>query len=418
MSDPYTQHTLPNGLRIVIERMPEVKSAAAGFLAKTGARDETPELAGVSHFLEHMCFKGTHKRDWHEISVAFDELGSIYNAFTSIDRTVYYGWVPSSRIDDQIELLADMMRPALPRDQFDTEKKVILEEIAMSKDSIEHIAFDFLLERVFEGHPLAWPILGYDRTVGDLTRDQLHAYFEQRYAPDRMLLIVAGNVDPSRIIEVAGRLCGEWKSNGDQHQRSVPRINRGSATRVVERFNQQLVALIYKAPGALDPMHETAQAAISILGGGNSRFYWNIVQAGLSPHTSGYRFDLDDCGLTILSGQTDPEGIEKLTDAIRREAKEICQTKVSQDEVQRVKNKRRTTLAVEAESPYHRLTQIMDDVDYRGTPRTVEERLADVEAVTVESIAELFARYPIDCDGYLISVGPRDWPQGGLSGIK
>ena len=410
ISNPYTEHRLANGLRIVIERMPGIKSAAAGFLARTGARDETSHLAGVSHFLEHMCFKGTGMRDWHEISVAFDDLGSIYNAFTSNDRTFYYGWVPNRRIEEQIELLADMMRPALPPDQFDTEKQVILEEIAMSKDSIEHVAFDFLLERVFEGHPLAWPILGYDRTVGDLTRDQLHQYFERRYAPDRTVLIVAGNVDPAHIIDLAGRFCGHWKSSQDRSQRSVPKIRTGSATRVVERFNQQLVVLNFEAPGATDPMHETARAAVSILGGGNSRFYWNIVQAGLSPHTNAFRFDLDDCGLTILSGQTDPEGIEKLTDAIRREALRICGEKVRENEVQRVKNKRRTSLAVESESPYHRLTQIMDDVDYRGAPRTVEDRLAAVEAVTVDTVAEFFECYPIDREGYLISVGPRDWP--------
>ncbi len=413
MSHPYTLHTLPNGLRVVIEQMPDVQSAAAGFLAQTGSRDETPELAGASHFLEHMCFKGSHKRDWREISLAFDRLGSIYNAFTSTDRTLYYGWVPAERIDDQIELLADMTRPALPPDQFETEKQVILEEIAMAKDSIEHVAFDLMLESVFQGHPLSWPILGYETTVGNLTRDQLHAYFERRYAADRTVLIVAGNVDPSRIIEAADRLCGAWERSADQSQRLAPAIRNGKSKRVLPRFRQQLMALCYPAPSAVDPMHETAQAAASILGGANSRFYWNIVQAGLSPQTAAFRFDLQDCGLTILSGQTDPDGIDALADAIRREAGHICDNRVTEEEVQRVKNKRRTRLALEGESPYHRLTQIADDVDYRGAPRTLEERLAAVEAVTVESVAQLFERYPVNCEGFLISVGPRDWPADG-----
>ena len=413
MSHPFTLHTLTNGLRVVIERMPEVRSAATGFLARTGSRDETPELAGASHFLEHMCFKGTQKRDWHEISVAFDRLGSIYNAFTSTDRTFYYGWVPAGRIEEQIELLADMIRPTLPPDQFDTEKQVILEEIAMAKDSIEHVAFDLLLERVFEGHALGWPVLGYDSTVGHLTRDQLHAYFEERYAANRTLLIVAGNVDPTRIIDAAERLCGAWQPSQNRAERTPPRIRGGTAKRVIERFKQQLIALCFPAPSAVDDMHETAQAAASILGGMNSRFYWNIVQAGLSPHASAHRFDLQDCGLMILSGQTDPDGVEKLVDAIRREARDICHNRVSDQEVQRVKNKRRTALTVEGESPYHRLTQIADDVDYRGDPRTLEARLAGVEAVTVDSVARLFERYPVNGEGCLISVGPRDWPPDG-----
>lgn len=413
MSNPYTLRTLDNGLRVVIEQMPNVKSAAAGILSRTGARDETPELAGVSHFLEHMCFKGTKKRDWHEISVAFDEMGSSYNAYTSEDRTFYYGWVPTDSIDAQIELLADMMRPALGEEEFATEKNVILEEIAMAKDSLDHLAFDFLLERVYEGHPMSWPILGYDKTVQALQRDQLHAYFEKRYSADNMMLVAAGNVDPQRIIDAAERYCGHWKSSPDRPERVAPKMKGGSGTRVVERFGQQLVALAFDAPGANDPLHDSAEAAISILGGGNSRFFWNIVQAGLSPQAGAFRMDLADCGLTILSGQTDPEGVDKLVEAMRHEAREISSTRVSDREVQRVKNKRRTSLAVEGESPYHRIVQIMDDVDYRGTPRTVDERLAAVDAVNADSIAEFLNRYPIDRDGYVMSIGPNDWSENG-----
>lgn len=415
MSNPYTLHTLDNGMRVVIEQMPNVRSAAAGILSMTGARDETPSLAGVSHFLEHMCFKGTPKRDWHEISVAFDELGSTYNAFTSEDRTFYYGWVPTESIDAQIELLADMMRPALGEEEFATEKKVILEEIAMAKDSLDHLAFDFLLERVFEGHPLSWPILGYDSTVQALQRDQLHAYFKKRYSADNMMLVAAGNVDPTQIIDAAERYCGQWESSPDRPERTAPTMRGGSATRVLDRFTQQLVALTFDAPGANDPLHESAEAAISILGGGNSRFFWNIVQAGLSPQAGAFRMDLADCGLTILSGQTDPDGVDKLVEAMRHEASEISRSRVSDREVQRVKNKRRTSLAVEGESPYHRIVQIMDDVDYRGTPRTVDERLAAVDAVSAGSIAEFLERYPIDRGGHVMSVGPRDWSENGCN---
>ncbi len=410
MSSPYTLHTLDNGLRIVIERMPDVNSAAAGFLARTGARDETPEKAGVSHFLEHMCFKGTSNRDWREITVDFDKLGSVYNAFTSEDRTFYYGWVPKENINQQIELIADMMRPALPTDEFDMEKNVILEEIAMAKDSLDHVTFDFLLERVFEGHPLAWPILGYDTTVTDLSRDDLAAYHQRRYAADNMTLVVAGNVDPDDIIATANRLTADWQSSNDDHQRDVPTPRTGVANLVVERFNQQIVALCFKGVSGNHPKHESLEAATSILGGSNSRYYWNIIQTGLSPSAGAYHMDLSDSGLVILYGQTDPANIEELTDALRAEAKKLCESKVEDKEVQRVKNRRRTTLAVEGESPYHRLVQIMDDVDYRGAPRTVDERLDAVQSVTADTIADTLAEFPFQGPEFLVSVGPRDWP--------
>ncbi len=127
METPFHTHELDNGLRVVIEVMPHVRSAAAGFLSRTGSRDETPELAGVSHFLEHMCFKGTPNRTWEQINVEFDEMGSSYNAFTSKRRTFYYGWVPQGDIDRQIELLADMMQSIMPPEDFEMEKNVILD---------------------------------------------------------------------------------------------------------------------------------------------------------------------------------------------------------------------------------------------------------------------------------------------------
>jgi predicted Zn-dependent peptidase len=405
-------HTLPNGLRIVIETMPGVRSAAAGFLARTGARDEAPELAGVSHFLEHMCFKGTQKRSWAQISADFDGMAVDYNAFTSEERTFYYGWVRQADIGRQIELLADMMRSRLPADEFDMEKKVVLDEIARSNDQLMHIAYDFVHAEVFKGHPLEWPVLGLDKTVGELTREQMAEYCADRYAPNNLVLIVAGNIQPAEVVELAEQYCGDWPPAPDGPDRAGPTTHRGTAVRQIERFSQQIIALVYAAPSAADPLHETANAAATILGGGNSRFYWDIVQTGLSPDASCYRIPYCDCGLTLLWGQTDPDKCRQLTEAMQTEARRICTSKVDEHEVQRVKNKRRTSLAIEAEAPYYRLVQIMDDVDVRGQPQTVEQRLAQVDAVSADAIAEYYERYPIDRGGYFISVGPSDWSPG------
>jgi predicted Zn-dependent peptidase len=410
MNSPYTMHTLANGLQIVIEVMPGVRSAAAGFLARTGARDETPPLAGVSHFLEHMMFKGTSQRTWRDITLEFDRMGSTYNAFTSEDRTFYYGWVRSEDIDRQIELLADMMRSQLPEEEFQTERKVILEEIAMSKDSLEHLAYDFIQERVFAGHPLAWPILGYDETVRNMDRDEMWAYFQRRYAPDNLMLIVAGHVDPAKIIALAERLCGHWTPSGQRQPRVAPKILGGVDSTTVDRFNQQVVALTFPSVGARHPLHETANAAATILGGDNSRFFWNIVQTGVSPRAGAYYVDLEDCGLFIVFGSCQPENVEKLLDAMKAESQRLTDGGVEPHEVDRVKNKRRTSLAVECEAPYYRLTQLMEDMDYHGRPRTVDEMLAAVDAVSADTISQYFREFPITAGGHLASVGPRKWP--------
>ena len=408
---PYTLHTLTNGLRVVIERMPGVRSAAAGFLVQTGARDEVLELAGVSHFLEHMMFKGTANRTWGDINIDFDRMGSTYNAFTSEDRTVYYGWVRKADICKQIELLADMMRSSLPPNEFTTEKNVILEEIAMSKDHLEHVMFDFLQEKVFAGHPLAWPVLGYDHTLAAMTRDQMWAYFQRRYAPDNMMLIVAGNVTPSEIIEQAEACCGSWKPAGTTPPRIAPQVHSGTDVLPIDRFKQQVIALTFPSIAATDPRIETASAAVTILGGDNSRFFWNIVQKGLAPRAGAQHLDYTDCGVMILYAACQPDRCEEVLAAIRTEAKRMCEERVSKHEVDRVKNKRRTSLAVEAEAPYYRLTQLMDDMEDYGTPRTIEETLADVDAVSMDTIHDYLQACPINIPGHLTSVGPRNWPE-------
>ncbi len=411
--NPYTLRTLDNGLRIVIEHMPYVRSAAAGFLVLTGARDETRALAGVSHFLEHMMFKGTKKRHWREITLTFDRMGSTYNAYTSEDRTMYYGWVRSADLAKQIELLADMLRSSLPPDELDMERKVILEEIAMSKDNLEHLAFDFLQEKVFAGHPLAWPILGYDETVGSMSRDQMWDYFQRRYTPDNMMLVVAGNVEPGAVVETAEKLCGHWPRSSNGHVRVPPRIHAGVDALKVDRFKQQVVVLTFASIGAADPAAETAAAVATILGGDNSRFFWNIMQTGLSPRAGVAHLGYSDCGLMMLYAACQPEKAEDVVEAMRKEAGRITHDGVLPHEVARVKSRRRTSLAIESEAPYYRLTQLMDDMEYRGSPRTVEQMLADVDAVSAESIRDYLERYPIHVGGHLAGVGPRLWPKGG-----
>src|SRR6185436_16739746 len=188
----FVQETLPNGLTVVMEIMPHVQSAACGFLVKTGGRDDPAEMAGVSHFLEHMCFKGTPHRTWNDINVAFDELGAHYNAYASKDRTFYYGWVRAEDFDKQLELLADMMQSTLPAEEFDMEKKVVLEEIAMSNDDLVSNAYDFLYESVCAESSMAWPVLGYQKTIEQMARDKMHAYFKRRYSPENLVLVIAG----------------------------------------------------------------------------------------------------------------------------------------------------------------------------------------------------------------------------------
>ena len=402
--------TLDHGLRVVIEPMPHVCSAAVGFLARVGSARETPALAGASHFLEHMCFKGTPTRTWQDIVLGFDRLGGYYNAYTGHDRTFYFGWVRRSDLAALMELLADMMRPALPAEQFDLERKVVLEEIAMYDDYLPDLTDKLLHERLFAGSALAWPILGTHEAIGALTPEAMANYLRQFYSPSNMVLIAAGNLDPDAVIEQAGSVTAAWQPRPIPGRAPAPKVWPGSAGRRIDRFAEQAIVLAMPAPPAGSDQAETAEAVAAILGGPNSRFYWNIVQKGVAPHASAHYRDYKGVGLMVLCAEGPPDRAERIAEALRTEAAALAADGPTDAELQRVKNTRRTHLAAEAEAPYYRLAQLADDIDTFDRPRPAAERLGAVEAIDPEAVADYLSRWPIDTEGFLVSVGPRDWP--------
>src|SRR5687767_13602456 len=205
-------HQLDNGLTLVGEHDDSAHTLALGFFVRTGARDETPEVNGVSHFLEHMMFKGTHRRSPEDVNREFDEMGARYNAFTSEENTVYYGNVLPRFQNRLLDLLSDMMRPALRDEDFDVEKNVILEEIAMYHDRPQSVLFELAQNRYFNGHPLGASVLGSEDSIRTFQRDQMHEYFERRYAANNLTLVLTGNYDWDAARAQAEVDCRNWNT--------------------------------------------------------------------------------------------------------------------------------------------------------------------------------------------------------------
>jgi predicted Zn-dependent peptidase len=392
--------------------MPQLSSTAICFLVRTGSRHENTRQHGLSHFLEHMCFKGTHKRNWQQINVRFDDLGSIYNAFTGKEHTVYYGWVPSERFEPQLELLADMLRPSLPREDFETERKVILEEIAMSGDSFEHHVWNFLHETVFTQGPLAHEILGEKETIERVPRDEMVSYHASRYAPDNVVLLAAGGTPPEEVFAAAGRYCGSWTGMHapvDSRAGNLALAPQRKRQKLAQ-FKQQSVILLYPSVAAKHPAAEAIEAFTGLFGGHNSRCYWNVVQKGICSQAGAAWLSYEDCGIMALYADGEPEKCEQMLAALRAQARDVSEHGFRADEILRIKNQRRTHLALESESPRTRLMQLIDDLETHGAPRTGEARLAEVEAVSGADLSSYLNRYPITGDGLLLSAGPREWP--------
>src|SRR5215468_10277814 len=202
---------LDNGVQILGQRMPELESVSVCFYARTGSRDEhDPAIYGVSHFLEHMVFKGTQHRDAEQITLAFNEMGAEFNAFTSVEQTVYYARILREYLPKAIDLLSDMMRPRLDATDFSLERNVILEEIARSEDVPTSQAYRRMMQTYFAGQSLGHDVLGTRESIHDLRVEQMREYAARRYAANNLILSIAGNFSWQQVLDLAGEKCAAW----------------------------------------------------------------------------------------------------------------------------------------------------------------------------------------------------------------
>jgi len=222
MAVTFEQATLANGLTILGECDESAHTAAAGFFVKTGARDESAALMGVSHFLEHMMFKGTKRRSADDINREFDELGASYNAYTTSEMTCFYAHVLPEQLGKSIDLLGDMMRPALREEDFAQERGVILEEIAMYKDNPFWVLYDEVSTRRYPGHALGHLVLGTTQTIQEMHASQMREYFEHWYAADNTVVALSGRVDFDTAVAQLQELCAGWSTLGAARDNAEP----------------------------------------------------------------------------------------------------------------------------------------------------------------------------------------------------
>src|SRR5947209_6408714 len=205
-------HQLSNGLQIVGQPMPDFESVAVSYYVRTGSRDEPdPSIAGVSHFLEHMVFKGTQTLDWQQITLEFNKIGAELNAFTSHESTVYYARVLGEYLDRAVDLLSDMMYPRLAESEFETEKEVIVNEIARYEDQPYNRAYRHMVQNYYGEHPLAHDVLGTPESIRGMKVGQMRDYWTRRYAANNLILAVAGKFDWQHIVDLAEQHCATWR---------------------------------------------------------------------------------------------------------------------------------------------------------------------------------------------------------------
>lgn len=391
----FQKEQLPNGLTVIGEHNPKAQSFAAGYFVNTGSRDETPEIAGVSHFLEHMMFKGTPRRSPDDINREFDEMGANYNAYTSEERTVYYGAVLPERGHKLLDLLSDMMRPALRNEDFDMEKNVILEEIAMYEDRPNFKVFEIANEKFYNGHPIGNSVLGSSDSIKNLQREQMNKYFESRYAPNNMILTVAGNYDWQKVLGQVGTMTKDWKPS--EAGRTYPSLKAKTGSEAELEKSLKRVHVAFYAPGvsAQDELRYAASLLASCVGDGTgSRLYWSLVDKGLVDSASLSHDSSDGVGAFVGYLSTAPEQLEQTVDIFKQELLKVEREGVSKDEWQRAQRKFATSLTLRGETPFGRLMSLGSSYLYNQKYQSVQDVVDAVFKATPEDAQRVLKTNP------------------------
>jgi predicted Zn-dependent peptidase len=404
---PFHSHKLTNGLQIIGETSPSARSAALGFFVRTGARDETPEVSGVTHFLEHMVFKGTPRRTYLDVNRDFDRIGADYNAFTSEENTVFHAAVLPEYLPAVVDILSDILRPSLREEDFNTEKNVIIEEIGMYEDQPGSCAYENAKRLFFADHRLGNSVLGTVQSITELRRDQMYAYFQRRYIAPNITVAAAGHFDWSHLVSLVEKHCGDWPSGlvGRECLRETPGSGEFKVV-TKEKVTQEHVILMAGGPPADSPLRHAADLLGMIVGDDSgSRLYWALVDPGLAESADCSFHEYEGTGSFYTSYSGEPDQAESNLEIVQDVLRTTRTDGVTEEELEQARNKMLSRLVRASERPKGRMVALGMHWTYQGQYRSMDDELKAYEAVTTATIRNVLERYPIDRTT-ILALGP------------
>ncbi|MFC2950064.1 M16 family metallopeptidase [Virgibacillus sediminis] len=381
------KHTSKNGLRIVMENIPSVRSVTIGIWVLTGSRNETDQNNGISHFLEHMFFKGTEKRSPQEIAEAFDSIGGQVNAFTSKEYTCFYAKVLDTHKEYALDILADMFfHSSFNEEEMEREKKVVYEEIKMYEDTPDDIVHDLLARASYGKHPLGYPILGTEEHLSSFTADTLRNYMKEQYRPENVVVSIAGNVD-QQFLDKVDEHFGSYQGGNQSSSLEKPdffaeKIERNKDT------EQAHLCLGYDGLAVGNDDIFSLTIMNNVLGGSmSSRLFQDVREKrGLAYSVFSYHSSFLDNGLLTIYAGTGSEQLPVLQDTIEQTVEHMREKGLTDKELKNSKEQLKGNLMLSLESTNSRMSRNGRNELLLNRHRSLDEMIEEIDAVDHASI--------------------------------
>lgn len=399
---------LNNGIHILSEKVPHVHSVAVGIWVNVGSRDESPELAGAAHFIEHLMFKGTEKRTAKEIAESLDAVGGQLNAFTTKEYTCYYVRVLDEFFEFAVDLLSDMLLNSLfaPGD-LDKERNVILEEIKMYEDTPDEQVHDIFAQTLWQGHPLGRPVIGTNNVIASIDRDQLYQFYKKHYIPSNIIVAVAGNVEHQEVVEKVQTALGDLKVQNYRRHLQAP-VRHDTVT-----FRKKDTEQVHICTGSagLPLSHRNIyvlQLINTILGGGiSSRLFQQIrEERGLVYSVFSYHSSYHDGGVFCVYLGLSQNNIGRALDLVFKEIKDIQLNGVTVEELQRAKDQLRGNLLLSLEHVNSRMSRLGRSQMYLGQVIPPDEIVRRINSIDNDQVKEVAGEILVPHQFCAASVGP------------
>ena len=409
MSEDYRRSVLLNGIRVITERMPHVRSVAVGVWVETGSRREPESRGGMSHLIEHLVFKGTASRSAEEIARTMDSVGGQMDAFTTKEHTCFYVQV----LDEHLPLAADLLTDILLHPRFDAEelhreKSVVLQEIKMVEDTPDDIIHDIFAAQVWERHPLGRPILGTRELVTGFGRDAVAEHFGEEYVPSKVIIAVAGNVTHDHVVDLFNDGFNGFQRDPVERTHTTPTMTPG-VNIVHKQLEQVHVVMGFPGLRQSDPQRYPLFLLNDIMGGSmSSRLFQEVRERqGLvySIH-SGVQAFLDT-GLVYLYAATDPANFSKMLRAILKELRELKKNGITAEELERAKDHLKGSLMLSLETSSSRMNRLAKHEMHLGSFLTMDDMLGAISRVRHEEVHALVELLDEDRLA-LTTLGPLD----------